>query len=189
MRYTESRLQKIADETLIDIDKETVVVVAKSKGKKAGMKILPLAATAGKPGAKNPAETWTAGYIERLEAMDNLTDVLAFATEKEGKLAELQAKRPDLWQRATTALATAKARHADAFSADDFTDDTDPRDVALIEAERIKALFEGAGDKPGYMEAAAEWSKHRPAIAAYDEAVAVDVNNAGIAAHDRLGVA
>lgn len=75
------------------LDKETVVVVAKSKGKKAGIKIAPLAAS--KP-AEDGARKWSNAYIASVERAETMEALNAFANEKAGKLAELESKRPEL---------------------------------------------------------------------------------------------
>ena len=89
------------------IDKETTVVVMKSKGKKAGMKILPLADAPRKdPTPKqqrqSPAE-WVEGYIAELATAADL-DALASIQQKAGKtLDRLRDADAALYERAVQA--------------------------------------------------------------------------------------
>lgn len=57
---------------------------------------------------------------------------------------------------------------------------------AASKAADIIAQAKGAQSKPDLIAAQAEWGKHRGAIEAHDERLAVDVNNAILAANDRL---
>ena len=88
-----------------DIDKETTVVVMKSKGKKAGMKILPLANAPRQEQQKarqTPAE-WVEGYIADVNAAPDL-DALAAVQQKAGKaLTKLEEGHPDLYAKAVSA--------------------------------------------------------------------------------------
>lgn len=85
------------------IDKETAVVVMKSKGKKAGMKILPLQMNeAPRQQRQTPAE-WVEGYIADVNAAPDL-DALAAIQQKAGKaLAKLEGAHPDLFAKAVEA--------------------------------------------------------------------------------------
>ncbi len=89
------------------IDKETTVVVMKSKGKKAGMKILPLTDAprqdpTPRQQRQSPAE-WVDGYIADLNQATDL-DALAAIQQKATKaLDKLNADHADLYQRAVQA--------------------------------------------------------------------------------------
>ena len=89
------------------IDKETMVVVMKSKGKKAGVKILPLQmrqqqGQQEKP-AEDPALKWANGYIGKVETIDTIDDLVAFENKQATRLAELKEKRPELHERVVKA--------------------------------------------------------------------------------------
>lgn len=89
-----------------DIDKETTVVVMKSKGKKAGMKILPLASP--RPDAtprqqRQTPEEWTNAYIADVSQAETL-DALAAVQQKATKaLEKLASAHPDLHAQAVNA--------------------------------------------------------------------------------------
>lgn len=109
------------------IEKKTVVVVMKTKGKKAGIEIHPLAAQQEQKqtdaGANKPdaASTWASGYIVKLGTFEKLDEMRAFETEKAGKLAELKDKRPELHKKVTDAIAdTVKRLSAGDPFGDDF---------------------------------------------------------------------
>ena len=90
------------------LDKETVVVVAKSKGKKAGMKIEPLVVqqrTEAKP--EITAEEWTRRYIARLDAAPDADALEALAAKSKPNVLRLI---PDLAAQCLDAL---DARRAD----------------------------------------------------------------------------
>ena len=84
------------------IDKETTVVVLKSKGKKAGMKIQPLRQDAPpkQQQQRQTPEEWLDGYIKTLGAAQDL-EALAAAQQKASKaLDKLKADHPALYDRA-----------------------------------------------------------------------------------------
>lgn len=97
------------------IEKEMIVVVAKSKGKKAGMKILPLK-DAPSSGAADPAQKWADGYLAAVNKAADADALNKFANDKAAKLAELEAKRPELHRACVEAL---DARRASFAPADD----------------------------------------------------------------------
>lgn len=90
------------------IDKEVVVVVMKTKGKKAGIKIQPLANAPGQ-NAPDAAKKWANAYIANVEACETIEALVAFENERAAKLAELGEKRPELHARCVQA---AQARSA-----------------------------------------------------------------------------
>lgn len=94
------------------IDKEVIVVVNKTKGKKAGLKILPLAAEVTQMRA-DPARKWADAYIAKVKAANTPDALNAFANEKAAKLAELETARPELHVECVHALD--QQRHAVAF--------------------------------------------------------------------------
>ncbi|MES2902711.1 MAG: hypothetical protein V4696_00855, partial [Pseudomonadota bacterium] len=104
------------------LEKEIIVVVAKSKGKKAGMKILPLVDA---PKTEDPAVRFANAYIAKLASFATPTDLGAFVDSKAAKLAELKTARPDLHGKVTAAIEARASELAPAASAfDDDLDDT-----------------------------------------------------------------
>ena len=104
------------------LDKEIVVVVMKSKGKKAGIKVLPLKVEQSQAGAPAPdaATKWANGYIARLATLDTIAALDTFAAEKAGKLAELRDARPELADEVLAAHTKRQGElQADAFSVPD----------------------------------------------------------------------
>ena len=92
------------------LDKETVVVVAKSKGKKAGMKIQPLSAEV-KPitQTKQTAEQWAteqAGAAKVAATLDSLADVIGRGARA---MVKLETTKPELWAMVNAAYAEARA--------------------------------------------------------------------------------
>lgn len=92
------------------IDKETIVVVMKSKGKKAGVKILPLQmqqrqqqSQQQETPAEDAATKWANSYIAKVETIDAIEDLVSFENEKAARLAELKDKRPELHKRVVEA--------------------------------------------------------------------------------------
>lgn len=92
------------------MDKETVVVVAKSKGKKAGVKVSPLA-------TDDPAAKWTADFIGKVAATTSMDELKALETlDANAKaIAKLRTNRPDLHEQIAKAIA--KATDADTVNA------------------------------------------------------------------------
>lgn len=88
------------------IDKETVVVVMKTKGKKAGIQILPLkdAPADRTPPTEDRAARWAQAYIAEVAAAQDRADLEMYVDGKATKLAELAGKRPELHKMCTEAL-------------------------------------------------------------------------------------
>ena len=82
------------------IDKETVVVVAKTKGKKAGIKIQPLS-------VDDPAAKWASDFIGKVAAVTSLDELKALETAPDNvaAIAKLKAKRPQLHDEIAKAIA------------------------------------------------------------------------------------
>lgn len=92
------------------IDKETMVVVMKSKGKKAGVKILPLQQRQQQQqrqeqqqGGEDAAAKWANGYIGKVETIETIDDLVAFENKQAARLAELKEKRPEIHERVVKA--------------------------------------------------------------------------------------
>lgn len=88
------------------IDKEVVVVVMKTKGKKAGIRIEPLVAQ------EDPADKFAAQTIAAIERAPDLDKLDTFIAGREGKIAQLADVRPELWQRIDDALNLRRASFA-----------------------------------------------------------------------------
>lgn len=90
------------------IDKDVVVVVMKTKGKKAGITIKPLRVEKPAP-ATDGARKWADAYIDAVNQCQDADALNAFANSKAGKLAELQGKRPELHTECVHALDNRRA--------------------------------------------------------------------------------
>lgn len=77
------------------IDKEMLVVVMKTKGKKAGIKIQPLAQQRQEP-TEDRAAKWAESYIAKVDACATMDDLIALGSSQAARLAELKEKRADL---------------------------------------------------------------------------------------------
>ena len=77
------------------VDKDMVVVVMKTKGKKAGIKIQPLNVDAPKPAADRAA-SWATNFIEQINDAADFEAVMALEAKYAERLAELKEKRPEL---------------------------------------------------------------------------------------------
>lgn len=82
------------------IDKEMVVVVAKTKGKKAGIKIQPLA-------TDDPAAKWASDFIGKIASVTSLDELKALETQDANAkaIAKLKAGRPELHEQIAKAIA------------------------------------------------------------------------------------
>ena len=98
------------------IDKEMVVVVMKTKGKKAGIKIQPLKIDTPKPAADRAA-SWAANFVEQINDAPDFDAVLALENKYTERLAELKGKRPELHKQIMDASA-ARAPVAESFDAE-----------------------------------------------------------------------
>lgn len=83
------------------IDKETIVVVAKSKGKKAGIKIKPLVIEREPQsnGSREKAEGWVAEHIAAVEQAEDLPAIDALIAKGKAAVAKLERDHPDLRER------------------------------------------------------------------------------------------
>lgn len=91
------------------IDKKTVVVVMKTKGKKAGIEISPLAEAPASPDWAKFAQN-TLAAISRAPDLEKLN---AFIDSRHAKLATLAQAAPDLWQAIDDALRVRRAEFAE----------------------------------------------------------------------------
>ncbi len=104
------------------IEKDMMVVVMKTKGKKAGIKIEPLVAEVKEmPKQRQTAEEWAQGHIaaaQNTETLDALSDLIAKGAKAMGKL---ETDKPELWAEVNQAYA---ARRAQIEGAGKPTEDT-----------------------------------------------------------------
>lgn len=98
------------------IDKEMVVVVMKTKGKKAGIKIQPLKIDTPKPAADRAA-SWAANFVEQINDAPDFDAALALENKYTERLSELKAKRPELHKQIMDASA-ARAPVGESFDAE-----------------------------------------------------------------------
>lgn len=98
------------------LDKDTVVVVMKSKGKKVGIKVLPLVATATKP---DKAAAGVAALIADLQAAGagKKAEVILTSAEVVKQREWLAAKRPELAAQVDACVAALQAADDDPFDA------------------------------------------------------------------------
>lgn len=87
------------------IDKETMVVVMKSKGKKAGVKILPLQMEQRQERKKDPnaAANWANEHMAQLGRIDTLDDLDAYINEHAQTVDRLKTARADLHEKVLNA--------------------------------------------------------------------------------------
>lgn len=111
------------------LDKETVVVVMKTKGKKAGIKILPLRTQQTDRQPDDAAAKWAAQFIANIRQATSADAVTALRDSKQARLAELEAKRPDLHSKVAEAIAemldSFGEKRAEADMGEGFNDDLD----------------------------------------------------------------
>lgn len=88
-----------------DIDKETVVVVMKTKGKKAGIKILPLKVEPRRDGTAD----WVAGFKEAIDACADLEALDGLLNGKGRRYVELEDKRPELFAECEHAISVRRS--------------------------------------------------------------------------------
>ncbi|MEW6626551.1 MAG: hypothetical protein AB1431_07165 [Pseudomonadota bacterium] len=81
------------------IDKETMVVVMKTKGKKAGIKIQPLRVEQRQQETEDRAAKWAVSYIAKVHACDDMDALIALENSQAARLDELKQKRPELAQK------------------------------------------------------------------------------------------
>lgn len=81
---------------LSHIERDMLIQLTATKGKRAPHVVKPLTAQVKQHPAADPARKWADGYIAKVNEAQALEALNAFANEKAGRLAELEAKRPDL---------------------------------------------------------------------------------------------
>lgn len=96
------------------MEKESVVVVMKTKGKKAGIKVFPLTETV-KPDA---TAAWVANFKSAVDACADNDALEALLNGKGKRYVDLQAKRPDLHAECEHAIAMKR----DALASEDFAE-------------------------------------------------------------------
>jgi hypothetical protein len=124
------------------LDKETIVVVAKSKGKKAGMKIMPLAmekAKANEPAA-DKAQVWADKTIAEFAAA-SVEDTAALVTKHSRALDKLKKDRPELFALVDAAIKV-PADDDDPFADDAPHPASATADSILADLEGVQTIAE-----------------------------------------------
>jgi len=93
------------------LDKETVVVVMKTKGKKAGIKIQPLAISRPQT-QRQTAEQWADEHIAAVQDAVDLDELEAVIARGSKPMNKLAADKPDLWARVSDAYAARRGQLA-----------------------------------------------------------------------------
>lgn len=78
------------------IERDMLIQLTATKGKRAPHVIKPLVAEVTKHPAQDPARKWADGYIAKVNAAQTADELNAFTNEKSARLAELEKARPDL---------------------------------------------------------------------------------------------
>ncbi|MBB4642331.1 hypothetical protein [Rhizorhapis suberifaciens] len=81
---------------LSDIDREMVMALTATRGKRAPYTVKPLANAPVQRANDDPAAKWASAYIGKVNSFNSLDELEAFAADKAAKLDELKAKRPEL---------------------------------------------------------------------------------------------
>ena len=81
---------------LSHIERDMLIQLTATKGKRAPHVVKPLTAQVKQHPAADPARKWADGYIAKVNEAQTIEALNAFANDKAGRLAELEAKRPDL---------------------------------------------------------------------------------------------
>lgn len=112
------------------IDKETIVVVMKTKGKKAGIKIQPLKAGASSGSPRQTPQQWAASHRQDIDAAATVEDLDAVIKAGTRAMDKLKGASPDLHAEVETAYETRRAaitregradeQMGDQFGNDDF---------------------------------------------------------------------
>lgn len=114
---------------LSHIERDMVMALTATKGKRAPYTVKPLANPAPSQQQKeDPAAKWADGYIAKIETIDTIEELIAFESEKAVRLIELKEKRPELHERVTKAaqsrgMALAKEGKPEADAGESFTSD------------------------------------------------------------------
>lgn len=91
------------------MDKEAVVVVMKTKGKKAGIKVLPLAQRQ-TAAPKQTAEQWASAHIAEIQSAENEAVLAEIIASGARAVAKLQTANPDLAERIAQAVAARRGQ-------------------------------------------------------------------------------
>ena len=133
---------------LSHIDSKLQLALTATRGKKAPFIVQPLTDAPKTKTATDPAGKWAAGYIANVNGAADMAALDAFANEKAKKLAELEAKRPELHADCVKALEAKRAALTpddddgwgeSSSSDDDWGDTTDQPEAAPSEAEEAIA--------------------------------------------------
>jgi hypothetical protein len=81
---------------LSHIERDMLLQLTATKGKRSPHVIKPLQAPQAAPTADDPAQKWASAYVTKLASFDTLDRLNEFANEKAARLADLESKRPEL---------------------------------------------------------------------------------------------
>lgn len=124
------------------IDKEMLVVVMKTKGKKAGIKILPLKVEQ-QEAKPDPAERFANGFMNRLETINDADELETYFKSKADDLTRLAGKRADLAKQCAVMIDRRRSQlkegrtdeqHGDQFDDDAMAEQARAETNAMIEA-------------------------------------------------------
>jgi hypothetical protein len=104
-----------------DLDGPKTMMLTATKGSRKPHKVLPLAvSTQTSAPTTDPAEKFANAYLGKLATLTTIADLDAFVMEKKVKLDELQAKRPELYDQVSAAIAdrVVELAPADGFDAE-----------------------------------------------------------------------
>ncbi len=145
------------------IDKEMLVVVMKTKGKKAGIKVLPLPRQAAQEQGQqvDKAAQWAEGFINQLgDGADRLR-----LMEKNAKtLGRLKTERPELYAKVEAALNAAKIEDDDPFA--EGPADEDRGEANAFDADQILGFIQ---QKVRVSDVNALVASHADTIASFSE--------------------
>lgn len=134
------------------LEKETVVVVLKTKGKKAGITIKPLVIEKTENVGRAKAEAWVESFIGKLELSDAAAAQALFA-KSASSMAKLQKEHPDLHERLQ--------RYVPTPSEPDPFDESSPSEEATA---RILAGVEAAKDEEVLEKVISDAEQHKDAL-------------------------
>lgn len=140
------------------LDKETLVVVMKSKGKKAGIKICPMPNA---PVQVDKAAQWAEGFVDQL---GEGVDVTALVAKHKKTLDRLQSERPDLYAKVELAINAVAPAEDDPFA--EGPADEDRGEANAFDADQILGFIQ---QKVRVSDVNALVASHADTIASFSE--------------------
>lgn len=125
-------------------DGKVLMALTATRAKRAPYTVLPLKDAPGMAAKPDAATNWANAYVAKVEEAETTEQLEAFVSEKAGKLAELQTKRPELHERCTAAVdARRQALKGDEAFGEDFSSDA-PTDDWTAKADELLASISTA---------------------------------------------